>query len=293
MSSCDRSAFSRRRFVRLLPLMKRRRFGWRVTRVVMRPVSVFEASYRQIIGGFLDTEGFCRVFIPRLRGFLSYSYIKSKNYFGRVFGFSLFAFSGEFSSVPFFFLFSVVFCEFVSVNLEFLSLSFRSFLVGVSRFAENSLGPPPIEGFVSSDSVLHRLLAELYSVRYPSSSTWESIRGRMAANEVEWSLPLSEELPEELSDESAEGVTREGSSEAVPSTSGSRQSTGVDRSWKALSYFSRLTQDDIDRIRRRYQILDEVVLRIPNSDERACCPKYEGDVAFYEADLRAGLRFPV
>jgi hypothetical protein len=77
--------------------------------------------------------------------------------------------------------------------------------VGVSRFAENSLGPPPIEGFVSSDSVLHRLSAELYSVIYPSISTWGTIRGRMAANEAEWSLPLSEELPEGLSDESAGG----------------------------------------------------------------------------------------
>ena len=34
-------------------------------------------------------------------------------------------------------------------------------------------------------------------------------------------------------------------------------------------------------------------MRILDPDERACCPKYEGDVAFYEADLRAGLRFPI
>uniref|UniRef100_A0A2N9J0S8 Transposase (putative) gypsy type domain-containing protein n=1 Tax=Fagus sylvatica TaxID=28930 RepID=A0A2N9J0S8_FAGSY len=129
------------------------------------------------------------------------------------------------------------------------------------RFAENGLGPPPIEGFVSPDSVLHRLSAELYSVIYPSISTWEAIRGRMAANEAEWPLPLSEELPEGLSDESVGGVTREVSSEAIPSTSGSRQLPRIDR--------------------------------IPDPDERACCPKYEGDVAFYEVDLRAGLRFPV
>uniref|UniRef100_A0A2N9ITM6 Transposase (putative) gypsy type domain-containing protein n=1 Tax=Fagus sylvatica TaxID=28930 RepID=A0A2N9ITM6_FAGSY len=68
------------------------------------------------------------------------------------------------------------------------------------------------------------------------------------------------------SDESNGGMTREVSSGAVPSTS---------------------------RLRRRYQIPDDVVIRIPDSDERACCPKYEGDVAFYEADLRAGLRFPI
>jgi hypothetical protein len=62
--------------------MKRRRFGRRVTRVVMRLVGVFEASFRQIWAVFLNTEGFCRVFIPGLGGFLSYSYIKAKNFFG-------------------------------------------------------------------------------------------------------------------------------------------------------------------------------------------------------------------
>jgi hypothetical protein len=179
------------------------------------------------------------------------------------------------------------------VNLESLSLSFKSFFVGVSRFAENGLGPPPIEGFVSPDSLLHRLSAELYSVIYPSISTWEAIRGRMTANEAEWSLPLSEELPEGLLDESAGRVAREVSSKAIPSMSGSRHIPRVDRSWKAMSFFSKIRQDDIDRIRRHYQIPDDVVLRIPDLDERACCPKYEGDVAFYEADLRAGLRFPV
>ena len=165
--------------------------------------------------------------------------------------------------------------------------------MGVSRFAKNGLGPPPIEGFVSPDSVLHRLSAELYSVIYPSISTWEAIRDRMTTNEAEWSLPLSEELPEGLSDESAERVAREVSSEATPSTSGSRQLPRVDRSWKALSFFSKIKQDDIDRIRHRYQIPDDVVLRIPDSDEKAYCPKYEGDVVFYEVDLRAGLRFPM
>uniref|UniRef100_A0A2N9IFN3 Transposase (putative) gypsy type domain-containing protein n=1 Tax=Fagus sylvatica TaxID=28930 RepID=A0A2N9IFN3_FAGSY len=161
------------------------------------------------------------------------------------------------------------------------------------RFAENNLGPPPLEGYISSDSVLHRLAVELYSIVCPVLTSWEGVRNRMAANEAEWSLPLSDELPEGLSDESPGRVTREDSSEAAPSTSGTRQSGWVDRSWKALSYFSSVTQDDIDRIRRRYQIPDDVVLRIPDSDERACCPKYVGDVAFYEADLKAGLRFPM
>ena len=167
------------------------------------------------------------------------------------------------------------------------------FFVGVSRFAENNISPPPLEGYISSDSVLHRLAAELYSFVHPALSSWEGIRDRMAANEAEWSLPLSEDLPEGLSDESPGRATRGDSSEEVPSTSGACQSTSVDRSWKALSYFSTVTQDDIDRMRRCYQIPDDVILRIPDSDERACYPKYKGDVAFYEADLRVGLRFPM
>ena len=174
-----------------------------------------------------------------------------------------------------------------------MSHSFKLFFVGVSRFAESNLGPPPLEGYISPDSVLHRLAAELYSVVYPALSTWEAVRSRMTVNEAEWSLPLLDELPEGLSSESAERVTREVLSEATLSTSDSRQLPRVNRSWRALSYFSKIHQDDIDRIRCRYQIPDDVVLRIPDSDERACCPKYKGDVSFYEADLRAGLRFPM
>ena len=63
---------------------------------------------------------------------------------------------------------------------------------------------------MSSDSVLHRLSAELYSIVYPAISTWEVIRNRMAANETEWSLPLSDELPV--------GEMREVLSEATPNT---------------------------------------------------------------------------
>uniref|UniRef100_A0A2N9I4S2 Transposase (putative) gypsy type domain-containing protein n=1 Tax=Fagus sylvatica TaxID=28930 RepID=A0A2N9I4S2_FAGSY len=174
--------------------------------------------------------------------------------------------------------------------------SFRRIFGGflnVEGFAENGLGPPPIEGFVSPDSVLHRLSAELYSVICPAIHTWEAVRNRMVANEAEWPLPLSEELPEGLSDESNGGMTREVSSGAVPSTSGSRPLSRVDGTWKAMSYFSKFNEDDVDRLRRRYQIPDDVVIRIPDADERACCPKYEGDVAFYEAGLKAGLRFPI
>jgi hypothetical protein len=113
----------------------------------------------------------------------------------------------------------------------------------------------------------------------------------MTANETEWSLPLSNELPEGLS--SPEKEPREVSSKATPSTSGPCPVSRVDRSWKAVSYFRKIDQEDINRIRIRYQIPDDVVLRIPDLDERACCPKFEGNVAFYEVDFQKGVCFPI
>ena len=87
----------------------------------------------------------------------------------------------------------------------------------------------------------------------------------MEANEAEWSLQLSDELPEGLSDGVPAGEVREVLSEATPSVSGSRPLPRVNRSWKALQYFSKVGEDDIKRMRGRYQIPDDV-LRIPNPD---------------------------
>ena len=108
-----------------------------------------------------------------------------------------------------------------------MSLSFRLLFVGVSRFAENDLGLPPLEGYVSSDNVLHRLVAELYSIVYPAISTWGVVRDILAANEAKWSLPLSDELSEGLS--SPEREPREVSFEAMPSMSGPCPSLWVGR----------------------------------------------------------------
>jgi hypothetical protein len=78
-------------------------------------------------------------------------------------------FFGEFSSILDLFL--SAFCNFICVTLDSLSPSFGLFFVGVSRFVDNDLGLPPLEGFVSPDSVLHRLVTELYSIVYPAIST--------------------------------------------------------------------------------------------------------------------------
>ena len=75
-------------------------------------------------------------------------------------------------------------------------------------------------------SVLHQLAMELYSIVYPAISTWRVVRDIMAANEAEWSFPLSDELSEGLSLPKKE--PREVLSEATPSTSGARPSSKVD-----------------------------------------------------------------
>ena len=64
-----------------------------MTRVVTRLIDVLEASFRQIFGGFLNTEGFWfRVFIPILSFIFSFT---SENFWGEQLGFPL-RFSGEF-----------------------------------------------------------------------------------------------------------------------------------------------------------------------------------------------------
>jgi hypothetical protein len=256
--------------------MKRQRFWWLNDTCRYANGWDIRGALSSLFWRFFEFGWFLTYFVL---GFLTFSSFQNWAY---VLGFFT-PFFGEFSSILDLFLFA--FRNFIWVILDSLSPSFRSFFVGVSRFVDNNLGPPPLKGFVSTDSVLHWLAAELYSIVYPAISTWGFIQGLMAANETEWSLPLSYELPEGLSDEFPEGEARKVSSEARPSTSGSRPVSRVNGSWKAMSYFSKIDQEDINRMRTRYQIPDDVVLRILDPDERACCPKYEDDVAFYKVDF--------
>uniref|UniRef100_A0A2N9II43 Uncharacterized protein n=1 Tax=Fagus sylvatica TaxID=28930 RepID=A0A2N9II43_FAGSY len=81
--------------------------------------------------------------------------------------------------------------------------------------------------------------------------------------------------------------------EETPSISGSSEGTGPEAKWTARFYLSKVVDaDGVDGYRRKYQIPEDVVLRIPESDEVACSSRY-GDVAFYEADFNAGVRFPL
>uniref|UniRef100_A0A2N9GR09 Uncharacterized protein n=1 Tax=Fagus sylvatica TaxID=28930 RepID=A0A2N9GR09_FAGSY len=106
----------------------------------------------------------------------------------------------------------------------------------------------------------------------------------MAFEGGSWPLVCFEDLPRGLTD----GEGDEGSSELTPSVSGSTGVYGAESSWVAHSYFSSINAEDIKRIRDRYQVPEDVVLCIPDLDERACLFKFD-DVAFYEADFNPGL----
>ena len=130
VSLYDGSMCSRWRFGRFQLLMKRRRFRRRVPRVVMRLVGAFEASFRQIFGGFLNVEGFCGGFYTEFEGLLSCS--QNENFLlGERLSFSLLAFSGEFPLFPS----SFSFLRFSAVGL------FRSiWILWVCRSSRFSLG---------------------------------------------------------------------------------------------------------------------------------------------------------
>jgi hypothetical protein len=165
---------------------------------------------------------------------------------------------------------------------------FRNYFVGVGRIAESEGKAVDFGDLVPLDCVLRRLSKELFALAFPALSTWKTVKDYMASKGNSWSLVHSEDLPEGLSDKD-EG---DHSSEETPSISGSSKVVGSEDSWVARSYFSFVDVEGLEKYRHWYQIHEDVVLRIPDLDERACSSKYD-DVAFYEADFRASLRFPM
>ena len=111
----------------------------------------------------------------------------------------------------------------------------------------------------------------------------------MAANEADWPVVLSKELPEGLSSSGREN--EEMSSEVTTSTRVLSRPSGVYKHWSVYLYFSRFNDKSLKRIRYRYQIPGDVVLRIPNPDEQVC--SHVEDVPFYELTMTTSLRFPV
>ena len=160
--------------------------------------------------------------------------------------------------------------------------------MGVCRIAESVGKAVDFGDLIPSACVLHRLLEELFALAFPVLSTWTTIRDFIASEGNSWSLVHFEDLPEGLSNRDKS----DHSSKETLSISGSSKVVGSEDSWVARSYFSIVDVEGLEKYRRRYQIPEDIVLRIPDPDERACSSKY-GDVAFYETDCRASLRFPM
>ena len=175
-----------------------------------------------------------------------------------------------------------------SIALDPLNSSFRNFFVGVCRIVESEGKAAHFGDLIPVDCVLHRLSEELFALAFPALSTWKTIRSFMASEGNSWPLVRSLDLPEGLSDR-GEG---DHFLEETPSVSSSLRVFGFEDFWVAQSYFSIVDVEGLKRIRGRYQISKNVLLRIPDLDERAYSSKY-GDVAFYEVDFQAGLWFPI
>uniref|UniRef100_A0A2N9GG92 Uncharacterized protein n=1 Tax=Fagus sylvatica TaxID=28930 RepID=A0A2N9GG92_FAGSY len=75
----------------------------------------------------------------------------------------------------------------------------------------------------------------------------------------------------------------------TPSVSSSSKVVRPEDSWIARSYLSIVVDEEgLEKYRSRFQIPEDIVLWIPDSDEVACSSR-SSDVAFYEADFRAAL----
>jgi hypothetical protein len=170
-----------------------------------------------------------------------------------------------------------------------LDHSLRNFFLGVCRTAKSEGRPISFGDLIPSGCVLHRLSEELFELVSPALKTWREVRALMVSKGGSWTSVRSEDLPEGLSDRDED--TR--SLEETPSISGSSEGAGPEAKWTARFYLSKVVDvDGLDNYRRKYQIPEDVVLRIPESDEVACSSRY-ADVAFYEADFNAGVRFPL
>ena len=67
---------------------------------------------------------------------------------------------------------SFAFCVFsLHFALDSLNALFRNFFMGVCWFSESKLGPLPLVDYLPTNSVLHRLSTELYSLSFPALST--------------------------------------------------------------------------------------------------------------------------
>jgi hypothetical protein len=118
------------------------------------------------------------------------------------------------------------------------------------------------------------------SVNDSSESSSSSERGSVSGSEYSGSHGRSSETAELSTSDSS-------SQEAILPVSG----LDPNKSLVAEGVSSKFIDKDIKRLRTRYQISEDIVLRLPDKGEWACSSNGE-DVVLYEDNLAAGLRLP-
>ena len=118
------------------------------------------------------------------------------------------------------------------------------------------------------------------SVNDSSESSSSGERGSVSRSEYSGSHRQSSETAELSTSDSS-------SQEAILPVSG----LDPNKSLVAEGVSSKFINKDIKRLRTRYQISEDIVLRLPDKGEWACSSNGE-DVVLYEDNLAAGLRLP-
>uniref|UniRef100_A0A2N9EHP0 Transposase (putative) gypsy type domain-containing protein n=1 Tax=Fagus sylvatica TaxID=28930 RepID=A0A2N9EHP0_FAGSY len=118
------------------------------------------------------------------------------------------------------------------------------------------------------------------SVNDSSESSSSGERGSVSGSEYSGSHGRSSETAELSTSDSS-------SQEAILPISG----LDPNKSLVAEGVSSKFVDKDIKRLRTRYQISEDIVLRLPDKGEWACSSNGE-DVVLYEDNLAAGLRLP-
>uniref|UniRef100_A0A2N9J3Q3 Uncharacterized protein n=1 Tax=Fagus sylvatica TaxID=28930 RepID=A0A2N9J3Q3_FAGSY len=132
--------------------------------------------------------------------------------------------------------------------------------------------------FLSLNSRVEFLMSSSVNDSSESSSSSES--GSVSGSEYSGSRGWSSEASELSTSDSS-------SQETILPISG----LDPNKSLVAEGVSSKFVDKDIKRLRTRYQILEDIVLRLPDKGEWACSSNGE-DVVLYEDNLAAGLRLP-
>ena len=169
-------------------------------------------------------------------------------------------------------------------------LSFHLSLVGEKMSGDREA--------TSDYSFLVRLDAANDKVRLSSYDLMTEYQ--MSSQEKGPSAHFSEEKEREEEEEEEEEGGRGGEVEegrrgeevkALSSSCGNYRPFILPSIWLVNDFLSRMSNEVFSRLRPRFQIYDDIPLRMARKREK-CCSRWTADVGFYEAVFLAGLRLP-